>query len=140
MLYRVTNQREEDVLFEFTHGPEYRQCDFIVKRNTKVIWDTIDWPVTWVMTSFILKPSESKEYTQVWNMTNNSGNPIIQGNYDVTGVLSYPSTHDRYVPVSVSIQVVPEPSSLLMMASGLLGLLARKNEARGYKLKRKYSK
>ncbi|MDP2925808.1 MAG: PEP-CTERM sorting domain-containing protein [Nanoarchaeota archaeon] len=120
MLYRVKNLGEEDVKFDFSFGPEYRQSNFIVKKNGERIWDTIDWPVTWSGTDFTLTFLESKEYIQVWDMTYNNKDKIIPANYDVTGVLNYWSSHERYVPVLVQIDIIPEPSTLSLLAIGSL--------------------
>jgi len=138
MLYRVTNLREEDTVFWFSHGPEYRQCDFIVEKDGETIWDTTHWPVTWAMTEFVLEPLESKEYIQLWDMTYNEGwkrgdprgNEVTPGNYDITGVLSYSPSFERYVPVTVQIQVIPEPATFGLIGIGLASLLTRRRRKR----------
>jgi len=142
MLYRVTNLREEDVMFGFAHGPESRQCDFLVEKNGEPVWDTIHWPVTWAFTSFVLEPSESKEYIQLWDMTyseewRGSGgrgglpyNEVTPGIHDITGVLNYFPSYERYIPVSVEIQVIPEPATFGLLGIGLASLLARKRQKR----------
>jgi len=136
MLYRVTNLREEDVVIGFPHGPESRQCDFIVEKDGETIWDTTHWGVLYSPTGFFLEPLESNEYIQLWDMTYNEvlkrGGPpgVTPGNYDITGVLNYEPFEERYVPVTVQIQVIPEPATFGLVGIGLASLLTRKRRKR----------
>ena len=142
MLYRVTNLTEEDVTIGFRHGPESRQCDFIVEKDGETVWDTTHWGVLFSPTWFVLKPSESNEYIQLWNMTyseewrGNGGrgglpdNEVTPGIYDITGVLSYYPFEEKYVPVTVEMQIIPEPATFGLMGIGLLSLLVRKRQKR----------
>ena len=127
MLYRVTNLRDDDVDFIFSYGQLDNTCDWMVDQDELRIWDNLDRPVIFVGTSFTLNPSESYEYTHTWDMTYKNGDNILPGNYTITGVLDYPSSYERYVPVSVSIGVIPEPATLLLLALG--GLMLRKRRA-----------
>ncbi|MBA7477678.1 hypothetical protein ES707_13092 [subsurface metagenome] len=105
MLYRVTNLGAEDVTFEFAIQ---QQTYFEVSDNETRIWG---WPklVNPAGSIFTLHPGEFKEYFKEWDMINdNTGALVIPGNYDVTGVLHYPPSHERYVPVSVEIEIITE--------------------------------
>jgi hypothetical protein len=127
MLYRVTNLRAEDVTFEFTCGPVDDRCDFIVDKDEQRIWDNLDRPSTDVITYFTLCPSESKYFTWSWDMIDLDGNQVVPRDYDVTGALSDLSLAyiEKRVPVSVQIEIIPEPSTLLLLGASLVGLLAR---------------
>lgn len=73
----------------------------------------------------------SKEFQTTWNMMNNNGsryntnddffvNPDI---YDFFGEIAlWPI--DLRIPVSVSIDVVPEPATLLLFGTGFIVVLA----------------
>ena len=112
MLYRVTNLSEDEVEFIFTYGPLDNTCDWMVDKDELRIWDNLGRPGTAVMTSFNLSPSTSYEYTHTWNMSYKNGDDILPGNYNVTGVLGYHPDHERYVPVSVQIEIIPEPAMI----------------------------
>jgi hypothetical protein len=111
MLYRVTNVGDEDVEFVFTYGGLDNTCNWIVDKDGLRIWDNLDRPGTTVMTHLVLSPSQSYAYTHTWDMTDNDGENISPGNYTVTGVLGYCPPHERYVPVSVSIDIIHEPET-----------------------------
>ena len=111
MLYRVTNVNEENVQFIFIYGPLDNTCDWMVDEDELRIWDNLDRPGTGMMTYLGLGPSQSYEYTNTWDMTDKNGDNISSGNYTVTGVLGYPPSYERYVPVSVSIDIIQEPKT-----------------------------
>ena len=119
MLYRVTNLGIETVSYGFTGG---RQYSFQVEKDGETFFNTDLWPDTLAMTSLTLNPSESAEFTETWDMTDISGNPAGPGHYDVTGGLNHPSPN-IYIPVSVSIDVIPEPTTLLLLGTGVLGMI-----------------
>ena len=114
MLYRVTNLRDEQVAFHFY---DRMQCYFLVTSSGAPIWfaPKAGFPA---LSSFVLHPNGSKEYTETWNMIDENGTPWIPsddflalpGTYDVTGSLSnflFENNKDKYIPVSVQIEMVP---------------------------------
>ncbi len=109
-LYRVTNFGDEDVMFVFPNGPKERQCAFTVDKDGEIIWDTRNLPITPAFTYFILKSSQSKEYTEKWNMvvpTKIGYVPAYVGAYTVTGALDglWLGYEERHVPVPVNINI-----------------------------------
>ena len=126
MLYRVTNLGDTDVVFIFNYGPLDNMCDWMVDQDELRIWDNLDRPFLFMGSSFSLNPLESYKYTNTWDMTYKNGDNILPGNYTITGVLAYHSNHERYVPVSTQIEIIPEPASLLLLGAGLVSLLTHK--------------
>jgi len=126
MLYRVTNMGDKDVTFEFICGPADDRCDFMVDKDEERIWDNLNRSCLWVITSFTLSSFESKEFSWSWDMIDLNDNQVIPGKYGVSGVLSDLGLaySERYVPVCVPIEIIPEPATFLLL--GLGGLFLRK--------------
>lgn len=125
MLYRVTNIGDEDVTFETGNTPQYQ---FKVQQDETIIWFCPGFFFPSV-TRFTLHPGELKEYSNYWDMINFfTGDLVSPGNYDITGAL-YDLALDyreRYVPVTVPIEIVPEPATILLLSAGILGIRIRK--------------
>ena len=88
-------------------------------------WDA-DGDLIWLMpkaglaafSSFVLESNDSKEYTENWSMVNENGTPWLldddfpaePGTYDIVGslhpILLAQEDKDKYVPISVSIDVI----------------------------------
>jgi hypothetical protein len=117
MLYRVTNLRDESVTFGFPHYPGYQ---FLVEKDGEQIWDA---PKGWlqVPTGLRLLPGETREFPNdyapplIWPMRDNENNLVDLGTYNVIGGLY---GYD-YTKVAVPIDIVPEPSSFLLLALGM---------------------
>ncbi|MHC5073520.1 MAG: PEP-CTERM sorting domain-containing protein [Planctomycetota bacterium] len=125
MLYRVTNLGAEEVTFHFTDLVTHY---FTAKYDGNLIWDApkVGLPAE---SEFVLQQNEYVKYYESWDMFDNLGLLITPDNYEITG-----SFHpvlliekDRYVPVSVFINVVPEPTTLLFFGLGALALLRQNN-------------
>jgi len=108
MCYRVTNYKSSTVVLAF---PSTQEFDFYVTQDTIGIW-MWSWgkPFFYIVWFLNLYPEDSFEATCSWNMTNYYGNPIPDGDYEVTGFLaSY-----NNLPLSVDIEYLPagtdEPS------------------------------
>lgn len=125
MLYRVTNLSDEDVTFVFTVGPVDDRCDFMVDKERLRIWDNLTRPSSDAETFFALGPLEVMNFYWSWDMADFDGEQVIPGHYDITGALSDLNLDyiEKYVPVSVQIDIIPEPATLLLVGSGLAGLL-----------------
>jgi len=136
MLYRVTNLTENPVdIGDVLIGP---WCDFFVTDddNTDIWqWMRVPPPSGWEMLH--LEPYESKELQITWDMISDNATPWVSdddypigpGSYRITGELKLSGAYsDRKVPVSVSIEVIPEPASMLLLGTGLLILLIHKRK------------
>ncbi len=122
LLYRVTNVGGDAITFSFGDQVQYR---FSVDKNDSFIWGVpkVGFPA---LSEFVLQPGEHKEYAEVWDMLDNQGITITPGLYNVTGSLNYLTVHERYVPVSVQIEIIPEPATIFLLGIGCFLLRIRK--------------
>ena len=136
ILYRVTNLTENPI--SLGEGPWWPDCYCsIVKDNVdNEVWL---WPrelPTMPPMNFGLGAYSSRECERFWNMMNDNGTwlyepddfPVPLGQYTVTGELWLYEPY-QIVPVSVSIQIIPEPCSLVLLVAGFMGIiLSRKKD------------
>jgi len=131
MLYRVTNLGSKDVRFDFSDQVQHY---FEVTSNNDTMWWR-PWAGEPAASYFVLQPNRYKEYTETWNQMDEGDYtdptddiPVLPGYYEITGSL-HPILlvdKDQYVPVSVNIDIIPEPATIALLGTGFLGLLAYK--------------
>jgi len=136
ILYRVTNLTDNPVSIgeKLLFAPDY---DVIITDDgDNQVWMyllTLQPPVPIPGTTmFHLEPHESKEYQTIWDMINDNGTswqsddfPVAPGVYNITGELFLCFWEER-VPVTLDIEIIPEPCSLALLGLGLASLLVRK--------------
>ncbi len=118
ILYKVTNLRDVSVTFDFPRDPVYQ---FEVEQGVEQIWN-VPKLVYFIETSITLLPGEYKVFPLspplIWNMRDNEDNLVDVGNYNVIGRLyGYDFTE-----VSVPINIVPEPATIIVLGLGILGM------------------
>lgn len=121
MLYRVTNLGDESVTFSFGWDPVYQ---FWVEQDEEEIWRAIGTRLPIVL-NLTLNPGEFREFPDsflppnfAWNMRDNGGNLVDLGNYNMIGGLYDSLGNYDYTKVAVSIEIIPEPASFLLLALG----------------------
>ncbi|MBW8039652.1 MAG: PEP-CTERM sorting domain-containing protein [Planctomycetes bacterium] len=131
MLYRVTNLGDEDVTLGSVVSDSLAYYEFRIMQDGIQIWSYPYLSVVLGFTAFHLGPYESKEGQTIWNMMNDNGTlptdddfPVNPGIYDVIGELDLIS--GERVPVSVSIEIIPEPATILLLGLGVLLLKRRR--------------
>ncbi|MHC4842901.1 MAG: PEP-CTERM sorting domain-containing protein [Planctomycetota bacterium] len=115
LLYRVTNLGTEETTFYFPQDPEW---NFWAYKNQENVWRAVNgW---WTRsTSLTLSPSESEEYSYIWDMVDSDGYLVESRGYDIVGGLFSTSGGYEYTEVEVPITIVPEPSSLALLIIGV---------------------
>jgi len=144
ILYRVTNLTDNPVSIgeKSLFSPDY---DVIITDDGDAkVWQYIltlpPPPTPPETTMFHLEPYESKEYQTTWDLTNDNGTsdriddfPVDPGMYNITGELNL-YFWEEIVPVSVSVEIIPEPTAITLLGAGFLGIiLARKKGLRNEK-------
>jgi len=129
MLYRVTNLTENSVdIGKVVELSEQSWYYFVVtdEENNEV------WHRPWSIPirgpqMFRLQPYESIEYEKIWDMETNDDFPVGPGRYNIMGeILLLYGDQDKRVPVSVSIEIIPEPTTLALLGIGFIGMILRK--------------
>ena len=119
MLYRVTNLRDKAITFKFSVPAESKPYTITVKKNEIFLYHNNIGPFLGVNMYYLfdLQPTEKVEYYENWKAGEQmdffkSSNPkdilyenLVTGVCEVTGYLSVGRQHDKYVPVSVSINI-----------------------------------
>jgi len=136
ILYRVTNFTDNPVSIgeKSLFSPDY---DVIITDDG----DTKVWQYVLALppppgppetTMFHLEPYESKEYQTIWDLTNDNGTsdriddfPVDPGMYNITGELNL-FFWEKIIPVSVSVEIIPEPTTIILLGAGFLGIILAK--------------
>jgi len=134
MLYRVTNVSDNPVDIEKLLNCEWGWTHFIITDDgNNDIWEWLHGPPPCGWTTLHLEPGEFREHTKTWNMMNDNGTdqtfddfPVGPGSYNIMAELEILDLSYERVPVSVSIEIVPEPTTLILF--GLGGLLLRRRK------------
>jgi hypothetical protein len=129
ILYRVSNLTNENVTLGTVSGDPLAHYDFRVTQGDSQIWRYPYISPTMVIESFILQPTETREFQTSWNLMNDNGTRgftdddffVDPGIYNVTGVVYLFPSANR-VPVSLSIDVIPEPATFFLLVLGGLFL------------------
>jgi hypothetical protein len=129
MTYKVTNLRDESVTFNFGHFPVFQ---FSIEKDNEQIWSV---PTVWFEGSsqFTLLPGETREFPDlvefppplIWNMRNNEDELVGLGRYNIIGELYNGFEYD-YTKTSVPINIVPEPTTIILLSFGLLPILRQR--------------
>jgi hypothetical protein len=120
MLYRITNHSENSITYSFGRDPVW---NFWVEENGNNVWKAVDaW--YYVDTEVSLNPDEYVEFPNlntplVWDMIDNSGVTIQSNVYSIIGGLDHPQGIYDYTKVNLQIEVIPEPTSIVLFLTGL---------------------
>ena len=109
--HTITNTLDVSVDLEFRKAPGF---DLWVLDYGETTWQayTLFLTVVWTRT---FEPGEILEFDYTWDMTDNDGNPVLPGEYDMVGVNYGDDNH-----VITNITIVPEPATVILM--GLAGI------------------
>ena len=132
ILYRVSNLTNGNIFLSTVLDDPLAYYDFRVTQNDNRIWKYPYMSPVLGFGGIFFEPYETKEFQTAWNMMNDNGTIwpqtddflVSPGAYNVLGEVALFPTYQR-VPVSVSIDIVPEPASILLFGAGIIGLLTR---------------
>jgi len=136
MLYRVTNLTENPVdigkVIEYAEPCWYHF--FITNEVDNEVWYYPPFIPMRGPQVFHLQPYESIEYEKIWDMMNDNGTTrrdddflVCPGRYNIMGELYlFYGDQDKRVPVWVSIEIIPEPSTIVLLGAGFVGIILGK--------------
>lgn len=132
MFYSATNLGPAEVTIGWVAADPLAHYTFEVRRCGVQIWRYNYLSTVFGFEPFTLGPYESRSFQTTWNLMYNNGTPwnldddfpVSPGTYAAIGQLDLvPSPKCNRVPVSVCLQVVPEPATIFLLAFPALILL-----------------
>ncbi len=135
MLYSATNLGPENVTVGWVVADPLAHYTFAVMQGDAQIWRYNYLAIVFGFEPFKLGPYQTRAYQTTWNLMHNNGTPwhldddfpVSPGTYSAVGQLVLiPSFKCNRVPVSVSIQVIPEPATIFLLAFPALALLRKR--------------
>ena len=115
VIQRLTNRASGDFTMEFMQEPGF---DLWILEDGNTIWSAAKGRFKMVVWYLTLGPGESVERQYTWDMTDDEGNPVGPGQYDLVGV-------PQRSEARTQITIIPEPGTIALMLLGL-GLLGRR--------------
>jgi len=134
MLYSATNLGPQDVTIGWVAADPLAHYAFEVRHGHHQIWRYNYLSTVFGFERFTLGPYQSRSFQTTWNLMHNNGTPwqldddfpVSPGTYTAIGELNLlPSPKCNRIPVSVSIQVIPEPATIFLLAFPALALLRK---------------
>jgi hypothetical protein len=132
MLYSATNLTADTVTIGWVAADPLAHYTFEVRHGGAQVWRYNYITMVLGFEPFTLAPYQSRSFQTTWNLMHNNGTPwyidddfpVSPGTYSATGELKLvPFLKCNRVPVSVCLQVVPEPATILLLAFPTLILL-----------------
>jgi hypothetical protein len=132
MLYSATNLGPEEVTIGWVAADPLAHYTFAVMQGDAQIWRYNYLTMVLGFEPFTLVPYQSRSFQTTWNLMHNNSTPwnldddfpVSPGTYTAIGELDLvPSLKCNRVPVSVCIQVVPEPATIFLLALPALVIL-----------------
>ncbi len=115
--HTITNPQDYSVNATFTQSPGFNL--WVMQGDTE-IWAAYRAfaQVIWTRT---FEPGEILELNYTWDMTDNENNTVSPGEYEIMGV-----TYGIGQNVSTNITIVPEPTTIGLLAMGLVAILHKR--------------
>jgi hypothetical protein len=139
MFYSATNLGPENITIGWVAADPLAHYKFAVMQGDARIWRYNYLATVFAFEPFKLGPYQSRSFQTTWNLMHNNGTPwnlnddfpVSPGSYSAVGELNLvPFFTCKRVPVSVSIQVVPEPATVFLLAFPALVLLRKRRPHR----------
>ncbi|UCF44114.1 MAG: hypothetical protein JSV99_04115 [Planctomycetota bacterium] len=139
MFYSATNLGPDDVTIGWVAADPLAHYTFKVMQGNAQIWRYNYITPVLAFEPFTLGPYQSRAFQTAWNLMHNNGTPwnpdddfpVSPGTYSAIGELNLvPFLKCDRVPVSVCLQVIPEPATIFLLALPALVLLRTRRPQR----------